>query len=184
MAAFAETKPVEKTKPVEDTVSKVDDIAVGSDLKFQRKWWRFTRVMWTVFAGIVIADILGCFGRGPLANAHLRTNDGTMDLKYERIERFSTPSILRIQFGQNAIHDGKIQLWLGESFIKSLGNQRVVPQPAASVIGQDGILYTFPATTVPAAIEFALEPTAPGIYDLRMRVPGSEELNPRIFVMP
>ena len=173
-----------QTKPVEDSISRVDDIAVGSDLEFQRKWWRFTHVMWIVFAGIVIADLLGCFGRGPLANAHLRTKDGTMDLKYERIERFSTPSILRIQFGPNAIHDGKIQLWVGESLVKSLGNQRVVPQPTSSVIGQDGILYTFSATTIPASVEFALEPTAAGIYDLRMQVPGSEELKTRIFVMP
>ncbi len=173
-----------QTKPVVDSISKVDDIAVGSDLEFQRKWWRFTNVMWIVFAAIVIADLLGCFGRGPLANARLRTNDGSMELKYERIERFSTPSILHIQFGPNAIHDGKIQLWVGESFIKSLGNQRVVPQPAASVIGQDGILYTFAATTIPAGVEFALEPTAPGIYNLSMRVPGSEQLNARIFVMP
>ncbi len=175
---------LQQTKPVEDTISKVDDIAVGSDLEFQRKWWRFTRVMWIVFTGIVIADLLGCFGRGPLANAHLRTTDGTMDVKYERIERFSTPSILRIRFGPNAIQDGKIQLWVSEGLVNSLGNQRVVPQPEASVIGQGGILYTFPAKTVPAEVAFGLEPTAPGIYELRMRVPGSQELNPRIFVMP
>ena len=173
------------TKPVEDTISKVnDDIAVGSDLEFQRKWWRFTRVIWIVFTGVVIADLLGCFGRGPLANAHLRTNDGTMDVKYERIERFSTPSILRIQFGPNAIRDGKIQLWVGESMVKPLGNQRVVPQPLTSGVGQGGILYTFAATGLPASVEFALEPAAPGIYEASIRVPGSQELNPRIFVMP
>lgn len=174
-----------QTKPVEDTVSKIDDeIAVGSDLEFQQSWWHFTRVMWFVFAGIVVADLLGCFGRGPLANARQSTRDGSMEVKYERIERFSTPSILRIQFGTTAVHDGKIQLWISNSFIKSLGNQRVVPQPWTSQIGQDGILYTFPVTTVPAAVEFAMEPTAPGIYDLRMRVPGMDELTARICVMP
>jgi hypothetical protein len=174
-----------KTKPVEDTISKVnDEIAVGSDLEFQRKWWRFTQVLWIVFAAIIIADLLGCFGRGLVANAHVRTKDGAMEVKYERIERFSTPSVLRIQFGPTAIHDGKIQLWTSESLIKSLGNQRVVPQPATSAVGQNGILYTFAATTAPAAVEFALEPLAPGISHLRLRVPGSEELALRLFVMP
>src|SRR5947209_8369850 len=171
------------TKPVQDTVAKVDnEIAVGSDLDFQRKWWRFTRVIWIVFAAIVLADLLGCFGRGVLANTRLKTNDGAMDIKYERIERFSTPSILRIQFGPNAIQDGKIHLWISETFIKSLGNQRVVPQPLRSVVGQGGISYTFPATTVPAAVEFALEPLTPGIYNLALRTPGSQELHARIFV--
>jgi hypothetical protein len=173
-----------QTKPVEDTISKVDDIAVGSDLEFQRKWWRFTRLLWILFTAIVVADLLGCFGRGPLANAHLRTNDGSIDLQYERIERFSTPSELRIQFGPRAIRDGKIQLWISDKFIKSLSNQRVVPQPLSSAVGQGGVLYTFLAAEPPAAIQFSLQPTTPGIYELAMRVPGSEELKPRIFVMP
>ena len=173
-----------QTKPVEDSISKIGDVAVGSDLDFQRKWWRFTGIVWTIFTAIVIADLLGCFGRGYFANAHMRTNDGTIDMKYERIERFSTPSALRVQFGQSAIRDGKIQLWISDRFIKSLSNQRVIPQPLSSVVGQGGVLYTFLAANPPAVIEFSLEPTAPGIYDLAMRVPGSEELRPRIFVMP
>jgi hypothetical protein len=174
-----------KTKPVTDSVPKVNnEIAVGSDLEFQRKWWRFTHGMWIVFAGIVIADLLGCFGRGPLANAQVRTSDGTMDVKYERVERFSTPSILRIQFGQNAVHDGKIQLWVDDALLKPLGNQRVIPQPAASVVDHGGILYTFPATGLPATVEFALEPAAPGIYSTMLRVPGAEPAKLRIYVMP
>jgi hypothetical protein len=33
-------------KPVEHTIEKVnDEIAVGSDLEFQRRWWRFERVI-------------------------------------------------------------------------------------------------------------------------------------------
>ncbi len=174
-----------RTKPVEDTVAKVDDeIAVGSDLEFQHKWWRFTRLIWILFTVIIVADLLGCFGRGLVANARTRTSDGSMDVKYERIERFSTPSILRIQFGPTAIHEGKVQVWISESLVKSLGNQRVIPQPSASTLQQGGILYTFPVTTIPAAVEFALEPVSPGIYELSMRVPGSETLKPRIYVMP
>lgn len=174
-----------KTKPVEDTVPKVnDEVAVGSDLEFQRKWWRFTNIMWIVFACIVVADLLGCFGRGPLAKAQVRANDGTMDVKYERIERFSTPSILRVQFGQNAIHDGKIQLWVDDNLVKPLGNQRVVPQPLTSVEDQGGILYTFPTTALPASVEFALEPASPGIYDTSLQVPNADKVNIRIYVVP
>jgi hypothetical protein len=174
-----------QTKPVEDSVPKVnDEVAVGSDLEFQRKWWRFSRVMWIVFTLIVVADLLGCFGRGPLANASRQTTDGTMDVKYERIERFSTPSILRIEFGSNAIHEGKIQLWVSDDLVKPLGNQRVIPQPSISAVGQGGVLYTFAATTKPATAEFSLEPSKPGVYPLRMRVAGAEEVNLRIYVMP
>ncbi|MBV8570703.1 MAG: hypothetical protein JO319_08820 [Acidobacteriaceae bacterium] len=173
------------TKPVEDTVPKVnDEVAVGSDLEFQYRWWKFERIVWTFFLLIVIADVLGVFGRGPLAKAHARSKDGTIDLQYERVERFSTPSIMTVKFGPNAIRDGKIQLWVSQSVIKQLGNQRVVPQPLISTVGQDGILYTFPAASAPASASFALEPSSPGVFDFALQVPGAERLSARVYVMP
>ena len=173
-----------ETKPVEDSVSKVGDLAVGSDLDFQRKWWRFSNGLWMLFTCLIVADLLGCFGRGPLADASASTSDGSMDVKYERIERFSTPSILRIEFGQKAIHQGKLQLWASDSLVKPLGNQRVIPQPLTSVLEHAGIDYTFQATSTPASVEFALQPATPGIYNLQLKVPASPALDLRIYVMP
>lgn len=44
------------SEPIEDSVSKVDDaIAVGEDLNFQRRWWRFERAIWVAFALILVA---------------------------------------------------------------------------------------------------------------------------------
>jgi hypothetical protein len=173
------------TEPVTDSITKVnDEVAVGSDLGFQRRWWRFERAIWIVFITIVILDVLGVFGRGWVAKAERKTHDGSMEVKYERIERFRTPSILAVQFGPSTIHDGKVQLWVSESLVKPLGAQRVIPQPASSVIGQGGILYTFPATTNPASVEFGMEPASAGISHLALRVPGWETLNLTIGVMP
>lgn len=173
-----------ETKPVEDSVSKVGDLAVGSDLDFQRKWWRFSNGVWIVFSCLIVADLLGCFGRGPLANASTSSADGSMAVKYERVERFSTPSILRIEFSPSAIHEGKVQLWASDSLVKPLGNQRIIPQPLTSVLEHGGISYTFQATSTPASVEFALQPATPGIYDLQLKVPGSPVLPIRIYVMP
>jgi hypothetical protein len=185
MRSPIQTEPVEKTQPVGDTVPKInDELAVGSDLKFQRRWWRFENGVWIFFALIVVADLLGCFGRGPLAKAHARTSDGTMDITYERIERFGTPSILTIHFGPNASRDGKVQLWVNDTLVKELGNQRVIPQPDSSTLDGHGTLYSFSSTAHPDSIEFALEPSSPGVYPLTFRVPGSEEFNTKIYVMP
>jgi hypothetical protein len=173
------------TKPVEETIAKVnDEVAVGSDLQFQRRWWRFERLVWILFGVIVILDLLGAFGRGYLAKRHLRTSDTSLDLTYERIERFQTPSIFTIRFGPAAIHGGQAQLWVSDSLVRSLGNQRVIPQPDASVVGQGGILYTFRATSPPASVAFAVEPASVGIVPLTMRVPGLQEIRTRILVVP
>ena len=174
-----------ETRPVTDSISKVnDEVAVGADLEFQRRWWRFEHIVWSVFTVIIILDLLGTFGKGPLARGHLGTQGGEAELNYERIERLGTPSIFTVQFGPAAIRDGNIRLWVSESLVKPLGNQRIIPQPAASVMQPGGIEYTFPATGSPASVEFELQPVAMGRQMLTLRVAGSEPLNAKIFVMP
>jgi hypothetical protein len=173
------------SKPVEDSIAKVNnEIAVGSDPDFQRRWLRFEHGLWVLFTLVVVLDLLGFFGRGYMAKAKASTTDGTLNVQYERIARYSTPSIMTVQFGRSAIHEGKVQLWVSEGVIKSLGTQRVVPQPASSVIGQGGILYTFPVTAPPVSAAFQLEPTSPGVFEVSLRVPGAQEIRRNILVMP
>ncbi len=46
------------SQPVEESVSKVnDEIAVGEDLDFQRKWWRFEKFVWILFSLIIVLDL-------------------------------------------------------------------------------------------------------------------------------
>jgi hypothetical protein len=173
------------TKPVQDSVAKVnDEVAVGEDLDFQRKWWRFENAAWVFFTLIIILDLGGLFGRGPIAKAERRTADGTVDVKYERIERTDSPSILSISFGQPAIQGGKIRLYVSKSLVKPLGTQRVIPAPQETILGDGGLTYTFPATKPPASVDLALQPSGPGIYDFTLGVVGAEQVHARIVVVP
>src|ERR1700761_2289644 len=118
------------TTPVQDSVAKVnDDIQVGENLDFQRKWWRFENMVWIFFTLIIVLDIAGLFGRGPIAKAERRAADGTIDVKYERIERTDSPSVLNIRIGPYEIVVGKSKVNISESLVKSLGTQRVIPAP-------------------------------------------------------
>lgn len=181
------------TEKVKDSVAKVDnELAVGEDLGFQRRWWTFEKWVWRFFALIVLADLLGVFGRGPLANAHLKTADGAMTIHYERVERFSTPSILTIRLGPSAVHSGNIYLWVNNSLISRLGNQRISPQPASSKTVNGGVVYTFPSDSHPSAIAFALQPADIGFSRFTIRLlisdspdqPPQDSLSARVFVMP
>lgn len=180
------------TKPVENTVSKFnDDVAVGEDLEFQRKWWKFEKAIWTFFGLLVLLDLAGLFGRGPLANAHKQTADGALNMKYEWVERFSTPSILTLHFGPSAVQDGQIRLWVSDPVVKALGNQRIIPQPASSTTGDGGVLYTFPSSDKPNSVEFALQPSEIGWtrFEVRLVTGGTVEhpqdtIDAGVFVMP
>ena len=173
------------TSPVEDSVPMIDgSIAVGEDLEFQRKWWRFERMIWIFFAIILLCDLLGVFGRGVLSKATRVASDQTMTVDYERIARASTPSIMTLKFGASAIHDGKIQIYVSNSIVKPLGAQRISPQPAVSSLGNDGITYDFAATSVPADVQIELSPSFPGLHHFRMQVVGGSPVDGSIFVVP
>ena len=171
--------------PVTDSVAKVDnEVAVGEDLQFQEKWWRFERAAWIFFVLVILLDLAGLFGRGPLSKATKASADGTIDVHYERIARSGTPNIMWIAFGPQAIADGKVRLFVSNSIVEGLGNQRVVPSPESTVIGQGGLTYTFPASIQPATIEFALQPSGPGIYPFKIQVVGAAPVQEKIVVVP
>ena len=180
------------TKPVEDSVAKVDgELAVGEDLKFQRRWWIFERWTWRFFSLIVLLDFLGAFGRGPLANAHAHTADGALTLDYERVERFNTPSIITVHLGANAVDNGQVKLWVDDSVVKRLGNQRISPQPLSSATADSGVLYVFAADQHPNSVQFALQPAYTGTSHFTVRLVShssiqkpEDALTEGVFVMP
>jgi hypothetical protein len=169
---------------VEDSVPKVGQVAVGEDLTFQRRWWKFERAIWLFFLLILIADLLGLFGRGWLAKAQVTDAGHLVTLDYERFERASTPSIMTFRFTPAAIKDGHIQLYVSEDLIKPLGAQRISPQPSSSILGSDGITYLFPATQTPATVEIQLEPSFPGRHRFRVQVDGGQPIDGNVIVVP
>jgi hypothetical protein len=174
------------TDPVSgDEVPKVDDaVAIGEDLAFQERWWKFERIIWSLFLLILLADVLGVFGRGWLAKAQLKEAGSGMQVDYERVARASTPSIMRIQFDPDTVVHGELRLFIGESLVKELGTQRVVPEPDHSIIGDGGITYIFPAQSGRTEVQLALEPSFPGIHRFTLQVPGKLPVGAHIAVVP
>ena len=168
-----------------DEVPTIDDaIAVGEDLQFQERWWTFERVIWSVFALILLADVLGVFGAGWLARARIADPASGMQVRYDRVARTGTPNTLAVQFGPDAAVAGKVQLVVSDSVVKGLGAQRISPQPQTSAIAAGGMIYTFPAGNPPGSVEFELAPGAPGIYHFTLQVPGHAAISPRVVVLP
>lgn len=169
-----------------DEVPKVDNaVAVGEDLRFQEQWWTFERVVWIVFAVILLADVLGVFGRGWLAKAELHNPESGIEVKYERVQRAMTPSVVSIQFLPSAVHNGSVQLYVSNSVVKALGTSRVIPQPERSAIGDGGVLYTFPAQgRAPLMVDLELQSSFPGVHPFTLQVPGLQATGGRIVVMP
>ena len=171
------------TSPVHDSVEKInDEVAVGEDLAFQERWWRFENAVWIFFLIVLICTFLGLLGRGPLSKG--TRQNAAFTIHYERIARTGTPSMLEVVFAPEAIHQNRIQLFVSDSLVKEFGAQRVVPAPAETVTGDGGLTYTFPATQVPAAVKFALQPDGPGIFHFAIGQPGEPPIDARVVVLP
>ncbi|HEX4771944.1 MAG TPA: hypothetical protein VH351_13990 [Bryobacteraceae bacterium] len=182
---MATTSAPSQTKPVEDSIAKVNnEFAVGSDPEFQFRWERFESIVWAILIIFVLLSVAGVFGRGPAAKSRLQASDGSLQVEYERVQRFGAPSLVRITFPASSVQNGSLQLWVSESLIKALGAQRVIPQPAESKIDNQGILYTFPVTTGSGLVEFSTEPLSIGSSQIAFGVPGKANVQAKVFVLP
>ena len=167
------------------SVSKTDNaVAVGEDLAFQEKWWKFERVIWVFFLLVIVADALGLFGQGWLAHTRLQQPGSALDIKYDRIARETTPSQVTVRFAPDAAEGNTVRLFVSDSAIDDLGNQRIAPQPLTSAVGNGGVTYTFPYTGNPSSVLFSLEPSKPGVFHFTMAVPGHQPASARVVVLP
>ncbi len=170
---------------VGSSVAKVEDVAVGEDLRFQRSWWRFERIVWTCFLTVIALDLAGGFGRGPLAHARATSADHSLSVSYERIQRTGTPSIMSIRMDAGAVHGSEATLFVSDSLVSALGAQRIIPQPATTRVGDGGLTYTFPVTNPPSIVRIELEPPGPGQFHFKMSA-GSQpaSVTARVWVVP
>jgi hypothetical protein len=172
-------------RPVGNTVSKVDhEVAVGEDLGFQRSWWRFERIVWTIFLCMIALDLAGAFGRGPLAHARVISQDGSISVRYERIQRTGTPSVMTITLDSGAARAGEAELFLSDKLVSALGAQRIIPQPAASRIGSGGLTYTFPVTGQTSIVRIELQPPGPGRFSFEVSAGPATSVAGKVWVMP
>ena len=179
MASTAELKPVGDDVPMVE-----GKIAVGEDMEFQRRWWRLEKIVWSFFVLILIADLSGILGRGPLANADAQTADGTLRVKYERVLRENTSSIMTILPQASTVQNGKFQLFLSDSVLKQFGAQRIIPQPETSTVGGGGVTYTFPASGDPMTIQIELKPSFIGSHPFQVGIPGGQSVQRKSIVLP
>jgi hypothetical protein len=161
-----------------------EEVELGEDLSFQRRWWRFERGAWSVIVLLLLCDVAGLFGRGPLANATRSSADGSLMVRYERIERARTPSLIKLELGPEALQSGVAQLFVSNSMVGDLGAERVIPQPERTTIGHNGLIYSFPAQSTPASVMIELRPRHIGVSRVDVGVPGHDSVHMSVFVFP
>ncbi|HEY8610465.1 MAG TPA: hypothetical protein VIL69_04140 [Roseomonas sp.] len=156
---------------------------VGEDIGFQRRVWRAQRIGWAVLAVLVLLGLLGAFGGGPLARASARSEDGGINVEWERIERIGRDSVLRIR--TTTPRSGPLVLRLEDGLAENVEIASADPQPAGESRGPGRVWLRFepPPEGGAAEIVLKLRSSRPGIVNGRLVLDGSA-LPLRLFVLP
>ncbi len=135
-------------------------VDIGEDLEFQQRSWKVQRIGWIVMLLIVIAALLGLFGRGPLSSAHVGESGAALSADYERFVRLEAPQQLTLYVGAEAVRpDSTAQIWLDREWLAGTEVKAISPEPAATVAGAERNTYTFRVdpSSLPARLTFELQ---------------------------
>jgi hypothetical protein len=171
----------------DSNIPKLDnELAVGFDPKFEKKWWRTERISWTVMLLFVIAGLCGFFGRGPWSRCQVSDPSAGMTVKYERVVRYKTPASIVVHFYPETGQQQQVLLSINNTIVQQLGEQRVVPQPAQSTLTKEGLLYTFPAygSSQLQQVSFTLQPESVGLFSISLCIPGRPAFTRKVLALP
>ncbi len=168
-------------------VQRVGQIELDEDLTFLKRAWKVERVGWIVMALIVLAALLGLFGRGPLSRATAGTTGDPVRLEYERFTRHSSPATLQVHLAPKvADNNGTARVWLDREYMQDVNIEDISPEPERMEAGRDGIVYVFRIAHPdrPTRVTFHIQPNGYGSRPGRIGLMGKEPLRFRQFIFP
>jgi len=178
-----------------DTID--EELEVGFDQKFEKKWRRLEIGSQGVMVLIVLAALAGLFGRGPFSHRTHRTSDGRLAVDFEPLARWGTTTQVTVHLsspitssaaprGEGATVQARV--FVSNEIVEPLGLQQVIPQPNATEAIGGGAVYDFaiPPGQDSALVRFVLKPSTVGLVTAEVREgdAGSESLSWTQMVLP
>lgn len=169
-----------------ETVYRTDDIEAGCDLAFERRWWRLQRICWAILTLLLLGGVAGLFGHGPLSKATVHPSGSELEVRYDRLARRETPTLLELRVDKSALASGRLAIRLNRELVDRMQLKQIVPTPLAAEPLADGVRFFFQTdpTRDSAFIIFSENPTTPGIVESEVTLEGSETVRFRQFVYP
>jgi hypothetical protein len=165
--------------------ARIGDLEINQDLNVQTRMWRIQRVGWAVMLVIVLLALGGLFGRGPAGETVAGDSHGPLWVAYERFGRYQSSSIVHIHLGPVST-PGPRQVWISNRYLSGIEIQHILPEPVATKISDDGLLFEIGAAGKEEAGILTLYLQFQQVGPLRgdFRSPGSTPIRISQFVYP
>ena len=183
---------------MDDTTRRLDaidnELEIGFDQKFERKWRTLEIASQGVMLLIVLAALVGLFGRGPLSHRTHMTSDGRLAVDFEPLARWGTTTQVTVHLSSpkdgTAGEGGAVQarVFVSNEIVEPLGLQQVIPQPNATEANGGGVVYDFaiPPGRDGGLVRFVLKPSTVGLVTAEVRegTASGESLSWTQLVLP
>ena len=168
------------------TVPRHGDIEIDQDQTFQQRDWRAQRIGRIAMALVVVAALAGTFGDGVLSSRTARTDDGRLEVEYDRVARHGAPQPLRVHVAARAPGDSIVDLWIDQRYVYGLVMREISPPPAETWAGGERLIYRFRLTDLPrtAVIVFQAEASELWSRSGAVGLVNGDSVRFRQFVLP
>ncbi len=165
---------------------RISDIDIDEDMAYQEREWKIQRVGWAVIWLLILAALLGGFGKGVLANARLGDPSGALTANYARIERYRSPTTIEVIVGPGQATAGNFALTLNRAFVDRISIDRIDPEPASVKSEVDRLRYEFEVTAdgQPAHVFINYEYADFGLSEAHLALEGGPALTLKQLVYP
>jgi hypothetical protein len=164
----------------------VGDLEIDEDLTFEKWQWAVERIGWLLMLCIVMAALLGAFGRGPLSQSSTVSPDNALSIEYDHFGRLNAQTDLRFQIAEGAITDSSLLLWLDREYLKKFEIKEISPKPERMDLSDDRVtlVYRVPKAAAPLQVHLILEPVEMGAAKGAAGLEGTKPLSFRQFIYP
>jgi hypothetical protein len=144
--------------------------------------WKIQKVAWVIWAGVLIAGLLGWLGAGPFSRAVAGEKGSSFWVEYERFSRRRSETKLIVH--ARAAATGKARIWIAKPYIDDLQIDRITPEPRVAEAAGDRVVFEFAAAANEVAIVFDIQPRRAGRIGGRIGMEGDFEVNCSQFIYP
>lgn len=124
-------------------LTRVGDLDINQDLRFQYRIWTAQRVGWAMIGLLALAALAGAFGDGLLSRTAITGSSLPLSLEYERFTRYQSLSTLRIHLNADAFGDGRGYVWISREYLARVQIQAMTPIPRRAEVSPTGVTYEF-----------------------------------------
>jgi len=122
------------------------ELELRDDPAFQRSVHWFELVGRTTMTLLVLATLLGIFGRGYLSYAGTSTDDGSLSCHFERFGRMQSTMDIELDIERSSASEGSddiVELWVDREWLDDMKIDHLTPQPWRVHTAGDHYLYEF-----------------------------------------